>query len=142
MQHNSSGAIINDLLGGRIDIAVDTAGAYVPLVDDGQIAALPMTSAQRFSALPSVPTLAEAAGLPGFEAVGWYALLAPTSTSPGVLERLNALTNAYLKTDESRAHSKRIGVDPSGGTIAELAAFIASETEKIRPNVRDAGISF
>jgi tripartite-type tricarboxylate transporter receptor subunit TctC len=138
--YNSSGTLITDILGGHIDMSLDTAAAYVPLVNDGQISVLAHTYSKRFTALPNVPTVADAAALPGFEATGWYGLLAPAGTSADIIKRLTTTANAYLSTPETQEFYRKIGVEPIGGTPEEFKAFMASETEKIRPIVKEAGL--
>src|SRR5690606_6090016 len=77
VQYRGGGAIINDLLGGHIDISMDAMTPYVPMVEAGKLRALAVGSATRATQLPDVPTVAEA-GLADFEATVWYCLLAPT----------------------------------------------------------------
>ena len=101
VQYRGAPAIITDLIGKNIDIALDSMAAYVATIQGGQIKALAMAGAQRWSKLPNVPTVSES-GLPGFEATVWYALLAPAGTPPDVIAKLNEATNAYLKTDKAK----------------------------------------
>jgi len=141
VQYRGASAIITDLIGKNIDIAMDSMGAYVPTVEGGQVKALAMAGAQRWSKLPNVPTASES-GLPGFEATVWYALLAPTGTPPDVVAKLNAATNAYLKSDKARATFDNIGIQPAGGTPEELKAFMATEVRKWAPIIKAADIKF
>ena len=82
-QYRGSAAILTDLIGGHIDIGMDSMAAYVPAVRDGKIKALAIASSQRWSKLPDVPTVAES-GLPGFEASVWYALLVPAKVPAAI----------------------------------------------------------
>ena len=81
-QYRGSAAIINDLLGGHIDIAMDSMAPYVSNINEGKLRALAIAGTSRWSGLPDVPTVAES-GLPGFEASVWYALLAPSRNAAG-----------------------------------------------------------
>lgn len=141
VQYRGSAQIISDLLGGHIDLGMDSMAAYVTNVQGGQLAALAIASARRWPGLPNVPTVSEA-GLPGFEASVWYALMAPAGTPADIIARLNAEANAYLATDEARDMFAKLGAEPAGGSPADAAAFIRAELEKWGPIVRDANIRF
>jgi tripartite-type tricarboxylate transporter receptor subunit TctC len=141
VQYRGGGAIINDLLGGHIDIAMDAMTPYVPQVQDNKLRALAVAGAGRAKQLPDVPTVAEQ-GLAGFEASVWYCLLAPTGVPAEVVAKLNAATNAYLGTAQAQELFEKLGVITGGGTPADLKAFINSEIEKWGPVVRAAKIEF
>jgi tripartite-type tricarboxylate transporter receptor subunit TctC len=140
-QYRGSTAIITDLLGGHIDVGMDSMAAYVTNVQEGKLLGLAIASAARFAGLPNVPTASEA-GLSGFEASVWYAMLAPTGTPPAVIAKLNAATNTFLKTPHAKDAFEKLGIEPAGGTPDELKAFIAAEIEKWRPIVKAAKIEF
>lgn len=140
-QYRGSVAIMTDLLGGHIDVGMDSMAAYVPNVKEGKLKALAIASNKRWSGLPDVPTATES-GLPGFEAAVWYALLAPTGTPPAVIEKLNAATNTFLETDTAKRMFDQLGVLAAGGTPQDLAAFTAAEVEKWTPIIKGANISF
>ncbi|MBK5962102.1 hypothetical protein CCR97_28490 [Rhodoplanes elegans] len=140
-QYRGSVPIMTDLLGGHIDVGMDSMAAYVPNVREGKLKALAIATAQRWSGLPDVPTAAES-GLPGFEAAVWYALLAPAGTPPEIVAKLNAATNAFLKTDTAKQMFDSLGVVAAGGTPQDLAAFQAAEIAKWAPIIKDANISF
>lgn len=141
VQYRGSSQIIGDLLGGHIDLGMDSMAAYVTNVQGGQLSALAIAAARRWPGLPNVPTVSEA-GLPGFEASVWYALMAPTGTPADIVARLNAEANAYLATDEAREMFAKLGAEPAGGSPGDAAAFIRAEIEKWGPIVRDANIRF
>lgn len=140
-QYRGSVPIMTDLLGGHIDVGMDSMAAYVPNVKEGKLKALAIASPQRWSGLPDVPTAAES-GLPGFEAAVWYALLAPAGTPPAVVARLNAATNAFLQTDQAKQMFDRLGVIAAGGAPQDLSAFQAAEIAKWGPIIKEANISF
>ena len=141
VQYRGSAAIITDLLGGHIDIAMDSMAPYVSNVQEGKLRALAIAGASRWPGLPDVPTVAES-GLPGFEASVWYALLTPVRTPADVIDKLNAAVNAFLKTDKAQDLFGRLGVQGAGGTPADLKKFVADEIEKWGPIVKAANISF
>lgn len=139
--YRGSAPIMTDLLGGHVDIAMDSMAAYVPNVKEGKLRALAIAGAKRWPVLPDVPTVAES-GIPGFEASVWYAILAPTGTPPDIVAKLNAAANEYLKTEQAKKMFDSIGLDAEGGTPDDLKRFVASEIEKWEPIVKAAGIKF
>jgi tripartite-type tricarboxylate transporter receptor subunit TctC len=141
IQYRGSAAIINDLLGGHIDVAMDSMAPYVSNVKEGKLKALAIAGTSRWPALPDVPTVAES-GLPGFEASVWYALLAPAGTPADAVNKLNAAINDFLKTDKAKALFGQLGVQSAGGTPADLKKFVADEIAKWEPIVKAANISF
>jgi tripartite-type tricarboxylate transporter receptor subunit TctC len=82
------------------------------------------------------------AGLPGFEASVWYALLAPAGTPADVVKKLNEAVNGFLKTDKAKDLFGKLGVQAAGGTPADLKKFVADEIAKWEPIVKAANISF
>jgi tripartite-type tricarboxylate transporter receptor subunit TctC len=138
-QYRGSTAIITDLLGGHIDLGMDSIAPYIGNVRQGKLRGIAVASAARFPGLPDVPTAGEA-GLSGFEASVWYAMLAPAGTPPQVIAKLNAATNAFLKTPRAKEMFEKLGIEVAGGTPDELEAFIGSEIEKWAPIIKGAKI--
>lgn len=138
--YRGTALVVNDLLGGQVDLAADFMPSYVPLVKEGKIKGLAVTTAQRSSDLPDVPTVQDA-GFKGFEATAWYALAAPPGTPADIIDKLNAATNAFLKSPKGQEALAKLSMQAVGGTPAELKAFIASELTKWGPVVKDANIS-
>jgi tripartite-type tricarboxylate transporter receptor subunit TctC len=141
VQYRGSAAILTDLIGSHIDIAMDSLAGYVPSVRAGKIKALAITSSQRWSKLPDIPTAAES-GLPGFEASVWYALLAPAKVPADVIDKVNAAANTWLKDPQTREFLANLGVETAGGSPADLKAFTQAEIDKWGPIVKAANISF
>jgi tripartite-type tricarboxylate transporter receptor subunit TctC len=141
VQYRGGGAIINDLLGGHIDLSMDAMSPYVPLAQEGKIRALAVSTAIRAKQLPDVPTVSEA-GLPGFDASVWYCLLAPAGVPDEVIAKLNTGVNAYLKTPAAHELFDRLGAMVGGSSPAELKAFIDGEIDKWGPVVKAAKIEF
>jgi tripartite-type tricarboxylate transporter receptor subunit TctC len=140
-QYRGGAAILADLLGGHIDIGMDSLAPYISNIREGKIKALAIASSKRWTMLPDVPTVAES-GLPGFEASVWYAMLVPTKVSPEIVEKLNAITNAWLKYPQTQEFLVNFGAETAGGSPADLSAFTKSEIEKWDPIIKDANISF
>lgn len=139
-QYRGSAAILTDLLGGHIDVGMDSLAGYVPAVKEGKIKALAVASSQRWSKLPDVPTVAEQ--LPGFEAGVWYAMLVPAKTPDDVVTKLNTITNAWLKDAKTQEFFANLGITPAGGSPADLKAYTEAEIKKWEPIIKDANISF
>lgn len=140
-QYRGSAAILTDLVGGHIDLGMDSLAAYVPFVIDGKIKALAIASSQRWAKLPNVPTVAEA-GLPGFEASVWYAMLLPAKAPADIVARLNAVTNAWLKDPKTQEFLANFGAETAGGSPEDLKVFTQAEIDKWGPIVKAANISF
>jgi tripartite-type tricarboxylate transporter receptor subunit TctC len=137
--YRGSAPLTTDLVGGQIDVAIDFMPTYVPLLNDGKVRALAVTTAQRAAELPSVPTVQEA-GMPGFEASAWYALVAPTGTPPEIIAKLNELVNAFLTSDKGREVLAQNALQGVGGPPDALKTFIAGELSKWRPVIEAANI--
>lgn len=129
---------IPDLLGGRVTMMFDNMPSSLPLVKEGKLRALGVTSAKRSAAAPDIPTLAES-GLPGFEAVSWFAMFAPANTPAAIVDKLQGEVSRILKSPEISKRLLEIGLDPVGGTPAELAAYQKSEIAKWSKVVKDSG---
>lgn len=138
--YRGTAPVINDLLGGQVDLAMDFMPSYVPLVRDGKIRALAVTTIQRSTDLPDVPTVQDA-GFQGFEATAWYALAAPTGTPQEMIDKLNAATNEFLKSPRGHQVLATLSMQAVGGPPADLKAFIASELQKWGPVLKEANIS-
>jgi tripartite-type tricarboxylate transporter receptor subunit TctC len=120
---------IVDLIGGQVALTVSPLPRSLPHVRGGRLRALGLTSASRGSVAPDIPTIAEA-GLPGYEAVQWYGLLAPAGTPRDIVARLHKEAVAVLRAPENRERIAEAYVDVIAGTPEEFAAFIKAETVK------------
>lgn len=131
---------IVDLLGGRIDATVSSSMSVVlPHVRSGRLHALGVTAAARIQALPDVPTIAEA-GLPGYEALQWAGLLAPTGTPREIVLKVHKETVAYLRRPETVEYLARDSNIVVASSPEEFAAFIKAEIAKWAIVVKAAGI--
>ena len=129
---------IPDLLGGRVTMMFDNMPSSLPLVKEGKLRALGVTSLKRSPAAPDIPTIAEQ-GLPGFEAVSWFALFAPTGTPRAVVDRLQAEVKKILVSPDVAKRLTDIGLDTVGSTPDELAAWQRAEIAKWAKVVKDSG---
>jgi tripartite-type tricarboxylate transporter receptor subunit TctC len=129
---------IPDLLGGRVTMMFDNMPSSLPLVKEGKLRAIGVTSAKRSAAAPDIPTIAEQ-GLPGFEAVSWFALFGPANMPKAVTDKLSAEVGKIMKSPEVSKKLLDIGLEPSPGTPAELAAYQQREITKWAKVVKDSG---
>jgi len=129
--------VLQDMLGGRVDLFFGNVSAALGLYRGGKVKVLAITDKARSPVLPEVPTAAEA-GLPGLVAVGWFAVAGPPKFSPELAARISGEINAILKMPDVQEKFRTLGVQPIGGTPAAMAAFIKEETarwgEVIRKN--------
>ena len=129
---------IPDLLGGRVTMMFDNMPSSLPLVKEGRLRALGVTSLKRSAAAPDIPTIAEQ-GLPGFEAVSWFALFAPAGTPKPVVDRLQVEVKKILAMPDIGAKLAEAGLDVVGSTPDELAAYQRAEIAKWAKVVKDSG---
>jgi tripartite-type tricarboxylate transporter receptor subunit TctC len=129
---------LTDLLGGHIQ-AMFSGGSVLPHVRTGKLRALASCGAKRSAVMPEVPTIAES-GFPGFEATGWFGLLAPAGTPKPVIARINAETTEMLRTPVIRDRLQHAGFDLVGSTPDQFAAYIRSEIAKWAKVVKAAGV--
>ena len=138
--YRGTSEVVKDLLGDQIDLAMDFMPSYLPLVRDGKIRALAVTTAERSRDLPDVQTVKEA-GFRTFEASAWYALAAPAGVPGEIVDKLNTATNAFLRSAKGRDVFATMSLQAVGGSPADLRAFITSELQKWGPVVKEANIS-
>jgi len=137
--YRGSAPAANDLLGGHIPLAVLDIASSVQLIQAGRLKALGVSAAKRVAFLPQVPTLAEA-GLPGYESVGWFGLVAPAGTPAEIVARLNT---AFVKAMQEPASIEKIlalGAELRPSTPEAFGQFISSESVKWGRVVAEAGI--
>jgi tripartite-type tricarboxylate transporter receptor subunit TctC len=124
-----SAQALTDVLTGRIQLWFAPASAVVQQVEKGELKALAVTTAQRASIAPNVPTMAEA-GLPGYDLGLWFGLLAPAGTPKDIVDKLARIAGDALKMDDVAAPLRKIGIDPVGGTSEDFARYIDAEVKK------------
>ena len=136
--YKGSAPMVQDLLGGQLQMTIDNVPTVLAHVRSGKLVALGVTTAKPLAALPEVPPIARR--IPGYETVAFFALMAPAATPQRVIARVAAETERLLRRPEVAERFTQLGVDPVSSTPSELAAFIASETAKWREVVRAAGV--
>jgi tripartite-type tricarboxylate transporter receptor subunit TctC len=133
------GPALAAVLGNEIPMTFPNLLVGIPQMKAGRVRALAITSLKRSDVLPDLPTVSEA-GLPGFEATIWFGFLAPRGTPGPIVERLNREINSILKQPEVRQQIVGIGADPLGGTVAEFAAVMKSDADRLGRLIRERGI--
>jgi tripartite-type tricarboxylate transporter receptor subunit TctC len=137
--YKGSAPAITDLIGGQIQVMFATVASAASLIEDGQLRALAVTSAERSPAFPQLPTVAET-GLPGFEAETWYGLLAPAKTPPDIIERLNKSAARAVQADAFKKLSVNEGLVLIAAPPQEFGRYYRSEVERWRKVIEQAGI--
>lgn len=128
-----------DVLGGRVDFYFCPISTALPLINDGRVVALAVSTAVRASALPAVPTTIEA-GYPASDTTIWYAVFMPARTPRGIIETFYAAGTRLLATSGMRERLKQLAVDPMPLTPAEMDRFVASEIAANGKLIKAAGI--
>jgi tripartite-type tricarboxylate transporter receptor subunit TctC len=137
--YKGGGPAMTDLLGARVDMYPAVPSTAAPHIEAGKLVALATTGAKRTALMPNVPTVAEQ-GYPGFEAINWYAFVAPGKTPKEIVDFWNRELVKALNDPTVKSELAKHGLEPQPGTREELARYIDSETEKWAKVVRDANI--
>lgn len=142
MQHvpyKGAAPAMTDLLAGQVNLMFDNLPSALAQIQAGKVTALAVTSVQRASVLPSVPTVRES-GLPGYEVNSWFGLLAPAGTPPERVHQLQQAVDKALAMPDVRKRIEQLGAEPGGEGSAAFAAQIKGDTEKWSRVIRTAGI--
>jgi len=137
--YRGAAPVITDLLGGRLTVYFGAISPLIPLVREGKVRALAVTSAERFGASPDLPTMIEA-GFPGFVSILSIGLMAPAGTSPAIIDKIHQDTLKVLALADVRAKLSDIGMEVIGNSPAEFAAAIKTETPQWAKVIKDAAI--
>jgi len=137
--YKGSGPVSTDVLGGQVPLGVVDVPSAIAHVKAGKMRALAVTTRRRIAAAPEVPTFEEA-GVPGYEAIGWFGTVAPAGTPVPLINRLNAEIAAALAVPEIRERALAAGAEPYTNSPQEFAAMIREETRKWADVIRTAGI--
>jgi tripartite-type tricarboxylate transporter receptor subunit TctC len=121
--------VLQDMLGGHVDLFFGNVSAGLALWRDGKIKVLAVLDKQRSAQMPNVPTTAEA-GMPDLISTGWFAVAGPPKMTPALRDRISADFYEVLKMPDVKEKIRNTGVEPSGGTAEETAAFIKEETRR------------
>jgi len=137
--YKGSGPAALDVLAGNVPLAVVDLPAALQQIRAGKLVAYAVTSPQRLPQLADVPTVAEA-GLPGYESIGWFGVVAPAGTPQAIVQRLNGEINDALNDEKIKARMRDLGVEPMPGKVEVFDAYIRSETTKWAKVIRQANI--
>jgi tripartite-type tricarboxylate transporter receptor subunit TctC len=137
--YKGSGPVSTDVLGGQVPLGVVDVPSAIAHVRAGKMRALAVTSRRRIAAAPEVPTFEEA-GVPGYEAIGWFGTVAPVNTPADIVDRLNREIAAALSVPEIRERALAAGTELFTNTPQEFTAMIREETRKWAQVIRAAGI--
>jgi tripartite-type tricarboxylate transporter receptor subunit TctC len=133
------GAVLTDVIGGRVQMTFQNMAAILPAVRESKLRGLAVTSLMRSSVIPELPTIAES-GYPNFEAISWFALLAPKGTPAPILSRLHREISKISALSDMREKFALLGLDTVDGSPEELANIIKSDIVKWTKVIKDAGI--
>src|SRR5205807_10131767 len=129
--YRNSPQSIADVAAGHVSAAIAEAGASLPLIRDGRLKPIAVTSTTRFPTQPDVPTIAEAAGLPDFEAVSWHVIFARRGTPRVIVDRLHQEMQQIMAAAEMQEKVRMIGLIPHESPPVEgIEAYIKAETDK------------
>jgi tripartite-type tricarboxylate transporter receptor subunit TctC len=131
---------ITDVLAGHLPFMFANVTAVNPHVQAGKLRALAVTGPQRTPAVPGVPTVSET-GLPGFEVIGFFGVMAPANTPPAIVTRLNGEIAKVLARADTRERFAAQALDPGNKTAVEFSDYIRAETEKWGRIIKEAGIT-
>jgi tripartite-type tricarboxylate transporter receptor subunit TctC len=137
--YKGSGPGMNDLIGGRVMLTMDSLVQSLPHIRAGRLKALAVLGPRRAGLLPEVPTIAES-GLPGYALTNWFGLVAPAATPKEVLARLNGDVLKVLKNEELRKKIADLGADVVGNPAEEFGAAMRAESAQWAEVIKAAGI--
>lgn len=140
VQFRGDAPAYNELLAGRIDGTLTAISTAIPHIQAGKLRVLAVANEERTPLHPQTPTFRES-GLPSVVGYGWYGLMLPAGTPAAIVQKLNAETNAVLGDPEMRRKAEAVGLQLRGGTSAQFAAFIESETRKWAQVIKAANIT-
>ena len=138
--YRGSAPAMTDLIAGNVKLMFDSLAAALPHIQGGRVKALGVTSAERMPQLPDLPTVAEAAGLTGFEVLGWAGLIAPAGTPAPIVTRLAEETLALVRAGPLAARIMGLGATPAPLGPDAFAGFIRSELAKLRAVAQTANV--
>ena len=133
------GPAMTDLLGGQVAAAFATTLASLPHVRAGKLRALGISTAKRSAAAPEIPTIGES-GVPGFDVSEWQMLLAPSGTTPAIIERMQGEVANGLRNEDVKTRLTELGATPVGSSAKEAEAFLKAELARWADVAKRAGI--
>ena len=133
------GAILTDVIGGRVTMTLQNMGVILPIIRDGKLRALAVTSLRRSPIISELPTLAES-GFPGFEVISWFGLLAPTATPAVIIDKVPTELERIVANSDTRERIAQLGLEASVNSPEEFAVVIKTDTAKWAKVIRAANI--
>jgi tripartite-type tricarboxylate transporter receptor subunit TctC len=130
---------VTDAIGGHVPLAIADPSAAVPALQAKQVIPMAVSYKQRYFLLPDAPTFDEA-GVPGFETVGWFGIVAPAGTPPDIVAKLNTAVNAVLKDPKLQARIHDLGGEPLPMSPDQFGKLVQSETDKWAKVIKEAHI--
>jgi tripartite-type tricarboxylate transporter receptor subunit TctC len=137
--YKGSAPALVDVVSGQTQMMIDTISTVLPYARDNRLRPLAIAVTRRSAQLPEVPTLEEAANLPGFEMSAWQGIVVPAATPKDIVARLNAEVNKAVQNADLRQRLAAGGSEPLGGSAEQYAAYIRSELARWSKVVKDAG---
>jgi tripartite-type tricarboxylate transporter receptor subunit TctC len=131
---------ITDVIGGQVAYAIETVASVAGHVKSGRLKTFGVTTARRSAALPDVPTLAEAASLPGYDVAAWIGYAAPAGTPPEILQRLAVEIQKAVQAADLKERYVALGMDTASNSPAEMTAHMRREQERYAQIIKNAGI--
>jgi tripartite-type tricarboxylate transporter receptor subunit TctC len=133
---------IADVMAGQADVLFNGMVATYPAVKSGKLKALAISSAKRFAGAPEIPTVAESAGLPGFETGSFQGIVAPAGTPANAVTTLHGAVTKILAEPETQERLAKLGAESRPGSPAEFGNFIRSEKDRFAKVVKESGAKF
>lgn len=137
--YKSNTQALTDLLGGRLDMLFETTVTSAPHIKAGKVKALAVTSAERLSQFPELPTVSES-GVPGYEYTAWVSVHAPAGLAPGIQQRLSAEIMKVMSMPEVIERFRNLGFEPRFGNVEQVTTLLKSDIVSYKKAVKDAGI--
>jgi tripartite-type tricarboxylate transporter receptor subunit TctC len=139
LPYKGSPPAVTDLMAGNVDIMFDNLPSSINYIRAGRLKALAVTSAKRSPAFPDLPTIAEAANLPGYEATSWFGIVGPANMPADVLNKASTELMAAINSASVKEKYLAMGAQPVGNTPAQFTNFIKTEITKWTKVVKDSG---
>jgi tripartite-type tricarboxylate transporter receptor subunit TctC len=139
--YKGAGPALNDLLGGHVDLFFSGFPAAIPHVKAGNLKLLAVSSGTRSGIAPEVPTVAEAAGIPGYDISLWQGFFAPRGTPKEIVAKLNKDINAILREPDVKQKLLEQGADVRTISVDEFSAFVKAEIAKFQGIIKDANLT-
>ena len=139
LPYRGSPPAVTDLLAGNVDIMFDNLPSSINYIRAGRLKALAVTSSKRSPAFPDLPTIAEAANLPGYEATSWFGIVGPANMPADILNKTSSELIKAINSPSVKEKYLAMGAEPVGNTPTQFALFIRNEIAKWTKVVKDSG---